>query len=148
MRLSLNIHRKYTTVLTVNERAIFTANQFRTVQNNSLNRHKIGDYHGCCSETYDVQSTSSASSNVSCVRNVVQTEGMKDFLVWPDTPQRKGKDRWKDNHMPEHQEDTKRSLRRRNLPNVEQRKKKKQENEKVKKKGKKDKLVPAVTTVK
>jgi hypothetical protein len=38
-----------------------------------------------------VQSTSSASSKVSCVIKVVQTEGMKEFLVWPDTPKRKGK---------------------------------------------------------
>ena len=86
--------------MTVNERAIFTANQFGTVQNNSLSSHKSGDYHGCCSEMYAVQSTSSASSKVSCVKIVVQTEDMKEFLVWPDTTQRKGKDRWKDNHMP------------------------------------------------
>jgi len=77
--------------LTANERAIFTADQFGTVQNNSLNSHINGDYHGCCSEMYAVQSTSSASSKVSCVKIVVQTEGMKDFLVWPDTPQRRRK---------------------------------------------------------
>jgi hypothetical protein len=86
--------------LTVNERAIFTADQFGTVQNNSLNSHKNGDYQGCCREMYAVQSMSSASSKVSCVKIVVQTEGMNELLVWPDTPQRKGKDRWKDNHMP------------------------------------------------
>ena len=40
---------------------------------------------------YAVQSTSSASSKVSCVIKVVQTEGMKDFLVWSDTPKCKGK---------------------------------------------------------
>jgi hypothetical protein len=40
---------------------------------------------------YAVQSMSSASSKVSCVINVVQTEGMKEFLVWPDTPKHKGK---------------------------------------------------------
>jgi hypothetical protein len=34
---------------------------------------------------------SSASSKVSCVIKVVHTEGMKEFLVWPDTPKRKGK---------------------------------------------------------
>ena len=40
---------------------------------------------------YVVQSRSSADSEVSCVIKVVQTEGMKEFLVWPDTPKRKGK---------------------------------------------------------
>ena len=38
-----------------------------------------------------VQSMSSASSKVSCVMKAVQTEGMKEFLVWPDTPKCKGK---------------------------------------------------------
>jgi len=41
---------------------------------------------------YAVQSTSSASSKVSCVIKVVQTVGMKEFLVWPDTPKHKGTD--------------------------------------------------------
>jgi len=75
-----------TTELTPNETAIFTADQFGTVQN-SLNSHKNGDYHGSCSQMYDVQST---SSKVSCVTKVVQTEGMKEFLVWPDTPKQQG----------------------------------------------------------
>jgi hypothetical protein len=61
---------------------------------------KNGDDHGSCSEMFAVQSTSSASGKVSCVIRVVQTEGMKVFLVWPDTPKRKEKDGWKDNHMP------------------------------------------------
>jgi len=80
-----------TTELTPNETAIFTGDQFGTVQNNSLNSHKNEDDHGFCSEMYAVQSTSSASSKVSCVIKVVQTEGMKEFLVWPDTPKCKGK---------------------------------------------------------
>jgi hypothetical protein len=42
-----------TTELTPNETAIFTADQFGTVQN-SLNSHKNGDYHGSCSEMYAV----------------------------------------------------------------------------------------------
>jgi len=79
------------TELTPNETTIFTADRFGTVQNNSLNSHKSGGDHSCCSEMYAVQSTISASSKVSCVVNVVQTEGMKEFLVWPDTPKRKGK---------------------------------------------------------
>jgi len=80
-----------TTNLSPNETAIFTADQFGTVQNNSFNSHKNGDDHGSFGEMYAVQSTSSASSKVSCVIKVVQTEGMKGFLVWPDTPKRKGK---------------------------------------------------------
>jgi hypothetical protein len=80
-----------TTELTLNETAIFTADQFGTVQNNSLNSHKNGDDHGSCSEMYAVQSTSSASSKVSCVIKVVQAESMNEFLVWPETPKRKGK---------------------------------------------------------
>ena len=80
------------TELTASETALFTANQFGNVQNNSLKSHKNGDYHGCCSEIHAVQSTSSASREVSCcVIKVVQTEGMKEFLVWPDTPKCKGK---------------------------------------------------------
>ena len=75
-----------TTQLTSNETAIFTADLVGTVQNNSLNSHKNGDYHGSCSEMYAVQPTSSASSKVSCAIKVVQTEGMKEFLVWPDKP--------------------------------------------------------------
>jgi hypothetical protein len=57
---------------------------------NSLNSHKNGDDHGSCSEMYAVQSTRSASNKVSSVIKVVQTERMKEFLVWPDTPKRKG----------------------------------------------------------
>jgi hypothetical protein len=34
---------------------------------------------------------SSASSKVSYVIKLVQTEGMKEFLVWPGTPKRKWK---------------------------------------------------------
>jgi len=112
--------------LTPNETAIFTGDQFGTVQNNSLNSHKNGDDHGSCSEIYAVQSTSSANSKVSCVIKVVQ--GMKEFLVWSDTPKRKKK---RQMERQQHQEDTKKCLRRSNLPNIEQRKKKKQENENV-----------------
>jgi hypothetical protein len=65
------------TELTLNETAIFTADQFGTIQNNSLNSHKIGDDH----EMYAVQSMNSASSKVSCIIKVIQTEGMKEFLV-------------------------------------------------------------------
>ena len=61
-----------TTELTPNETAIFTADQF-----DSLNSHKIEDDRGSCSEMYAVQSMSSASSKVSCVIKFVQTEGMK-----------------------------------------------------------------------
>ena len=43
-----------TTESTPNETAIFTADQFGTVQNNSLNSHKNGDDHGSCSEMYAV----------------------------------------------------------------------------------------------
>jgi hypothetical protein len=64
-----------TTELTPNETAKVTAHQFGTVQNNSLNSHKNGDDHGSCSETFAVQSVSSASSKVSCVTKVDQTEG-------------------------------------------------------------------------
>ena len=39
-----------TTELTPNGTAIFTANQFGTVQNNSLNSHKNGDDHGSCTD--------------------------------------------------------------------------------------------------
>jgi len=77
--------------LTPNETATFTADQFGTVQNNSLNNHKNGDDHDFCSEMYAVQTTSSASSKVSCVIKVFQTEVTKVFLVWPETPKRKGK---------------------------------------------------------
>ena len=34
---------------------------------------------------------SRASSKVSCVIKVVQTEGMKEFFVWPGKPKRKEK---------------------------------------------------------
>jgi len=80
-----------TTELIPYETATFTADQFGTVQNNSLNSHKNGDDHGSCSEMWAVQSTGRASSKVSCVIKFVQTEGMKEFLVWPDTPKCKGK---------------------------------------------------------
>jgi len=80
-----------TTELTPHETATFTADLFGTVQNNSLNSHKNGDDCGSCSEMYAVQSTSSASSKVSCVIKGVQTEGMKESLVWSNTPKRKGK---------------------------------------------------------
>jgi len=80
-----------TTELTPHETTTFTADQFGAVQNNSLNSHKNGDDHGSYSEMYAVQSTSSASSKISCVIKGVQTEGLKDFLVWPDIPKRKGK---------------------------------------------------------
>jgi len=60
-----------TTELTSKETAILTADQFGTLQNNSLNSHKNGYDHGFCSEMYAVQSMSSASSKVSCVIKVV-----------------------------------------------------------------------------
>jgi len=77
--------------LTPDETAIFTGDQFGTVQNNSLNSHKNGDDYVSCSEIYAVQSRSSANSKVSCVIKVFQTEDMKEFLVWPEIPKRKGK---------------------------------------------------------
>jgi len=77
--------------LTPNETAIFTADLFGTVQNNSLNSHKNGDDYVSCSEMYAVRSTSSANSKVSCVIKVFQTEENKSFLVWPEIPKRKGK---------------------------------------------------------
>ena len=122
-----------TTELTPNETAIFTGDQFGTVQNNSLNSHKNEDDHGFCSEMYAVQSTSSASSKVSCVIKVVQTEGMKEFLVWPDTPKCKGK----------------RQMERQLYVITSRRYQEVFEKKKLAKpKEKKDKLVPAVTTVK
>jgi hypothetical protein len=50
-----------TTELTPNETTIFTANQFGTVRNNSLNSHKNGVDRGSCCEMYALQSMSSAS---------------------------------------------------------------------------------------
>jgi len=134
-----------TTELTPNETAIFTADQFVTVQNSSLNSHKIGDDH----EMYAVQSTSSASSKVSCVVKVVQTEGMKEFLVWPDTPKHKGK------RQMERQPYTITSRRYQEVFEKKKLAKHRAEGEKearkrkcIKAKEKKDKLVPGVTTVK
>jgi hypothetical protein len=49
---------------------------------------------------YAVQSTSSASNKVSSAIKVVQTELMKEFRVWPDTQNARGKDRWKGNQTP------------------------------------------------
>jgi hypothetical protein len=80
-----------TTEMTPNETAIFTADQFGTVQNNSLSSHKNGDDHGSFGEMCAVQSASSESSKVSCFIKVVQTEGMKVLPLWSDTPKRKGK---------------------------------------------------------
>ena len=138
-----------TTELTPNETAIFTADQYGTVQNNSLDSHKNGDNHGFCSEMYAVHSTSSASNKVSCVIKVVQTEGMKEFLVWPDTPKRKGK------RQMERQPYA--IISRRNQEVFEKKKlakcraeeeKEGRKRKRVEAKGKKDKLDPAVTTVK
>jgi hypothetical protein len=137
------------TELTPNETTIFTADQFGTVQNNSLNSHKNADDHGCCSEMYAVQSTSSASSKLSCVIKVVQTEGMKEFLVWPDTQKRKGKRQMERQPY---------AITYRRYQEVFEKKKltkhrAEEEKEAIKRKRieakeKKDKLVPALTTVK
>jgi len=138
-----------TTELTPNETAIFTADQFGTVQNNSLNSHKNGDDHGSCSEMYAVQSTSSASSKVSCVVKVVQTEGMKEFLVCPDTPKRKRNTEMErepyalTSRIYQEVFEKKKLPKRRAEEEKESRKRKR-----TKAKEKKDKLVPAVTTVK
>jgi len=132
-----------------NETAIFTADQFGTVQNSSLNSHKNGDDHGSCSEMYAVQSTSSASSKVSCVIKVVQTEDMKEFLVWPDTPKCKGKRQMEKQPYAitsrRYQEvfEKKKLAKRRAEEEKEARKRKC-----IEAKEKKDKLAPAVTTVK
>ena len=134
-----------TTELTPNE----TADQFGTLQNNSLNSHKNGDYHGSCSEMYAMQSTSSASSEVSYVIKVVQTEGMKEFLVWRDTPKRKGTRQMERQPYAitsrRYQEvfEKKKLAKRRAEEEKEARKRKL-----IEAKEKKDKLVPAVTTVK
>jgi hypothetical protein len=40
---------------------------------------------------YAVQAMGNASNKVSSVVRVAQTECMKEFLVWPNTPKRKGK---------------------------------------------------------
>jgi len=128
------------TELTPNETVIFTADQFGTVQNNSLNSHKNGDDHGSCSEMYAVQSMSSASSKFFCVIKVVQTEGIKEFLVWPDTP------KWGPYTITlrRYQEvfEKKKLANRRAEEEQEARKQKHIEAKE------KDKLVPAVTTVK
>jgi len=34
-----------------------------------------------------------------CVVRIVRTESMNDFLMWPDTPKHKGRDRLKDSHL-------------------------------------------------
>jgi len=138
-----------TTELTPNEAAIFTADQFGTVQNNSLNSHKNGDDNGSCSEMYAVQSTSNASSKVSCVIKVVQTEGMKKFLVWPGTPKRKGKRQMErqlyaiTSRRYAEVFEKKKLAKRRAEEKKEARKRKR-----IEAKEKKDKLLPAVTTVK
>jgi hypothetical protein len=41
----------------------------------------------------------SLSGTVLCVARIVCTESMNDFLMWPDTPKHKGRDRLKDNHL-------------------------------------------------
>ena len=136
-----------TTELTANERAIFTVNQFGTVQNNSLNSHKNGDYHGCFSEIYAMQSTGSASSKLYCVTNVVQTEGMKEFLEWPDTAQRTGKTQIE--RQP-HAVTTRRYqevFKKKKLAKRRAEEEKEARKPKSKEKEKKYKLVPAVTTV-
>ena len=131
------------------ETTTFTADQFGTVQNNSLNSHKNGDDHGSCSEMYAVQSTSSASCKVSCVIKGVQTEGMKEFLVWPDTPKRKGKRQMERQPYAltsrRYQEvfEKKKFVKRRTEEEKEARKRKR-----IEAKEKKDKLVPAANTVK
>jgi hypothetical protein len=137
------------TELTPNETAIFTADQFGTVQNYSLNSHKNGDDHGCCSEMYAVQSTSSASSKVFCVIKVVQIEGMKKFLEWPDTPKRKEKKQMERQPYAitsrRYQEvfEKKKLAKRTAEEEKEERKRKR-----IEAKERKDKLMPAVTTVK
>jgi len=39
------------------------------------------------------------SGRALCVARIVQTESMDDFLMWPDTPKHKGRDRLKDNYL-------------------------------------------------
>jgi len=135
--------------LTPNETAIFTADEFGTLQNNSFNSHENEDDHGSCSEMYAVQSTSSANSKVSCVIKVVQTEGMKEFLVWPDTPKCKGKRQMERQPYAitsrRYQEvfEKKKLAKRRAEEEKEARKRKC-----IEAKEKRDKLVSAVTTVK
>ena len=98
---------------------------------------------------YAVQSMSSASSKVSCVIKVVKIEGMKEFLVWPDTPKRKGKRQLERQPYAitsrRYQEvfEKKKLAKRREGEEKEARKRKR-----IEAKEKKDKLVPAVTTVK
>jgi len=138
-----------TRALTPNETAIFTGDQFGTVQNNSLNSHKNGDDHGSCSEMYAVQSKSSASSKVSCVIKVVHTEVMKEFLVWSDTPKRKGKGQLERQPCATTSRKylevfEKKKLAKRTAEDEKEARKRKR----VEAKEKKDKLVPAVTTVK
>jgi hypothetical protein len=137
------------TELTPNEAGIFTADQVGTIPSNSLNIHKNGDDHVTCSAMYAVQSTNSASNKVSSVVKVVKTEHMKEFLVWPDTPKRKGKRQM--DRQPyaitsrRYQEmlEKKKLAKRRAEEEKEARKRKR-----IEEKEKKDKLVPAVTTVK
>jgi hypothetical protein len=57
---------------------------------------------------------------------------MKEFLVWLDTPKcRRKRQMERQPYAETYQKDTKKCLRRINLPNIEQRKKNKQENENV-----------------
>jgi hypothetical protein len=137
-----------TAELTPNE-TIFTADQLGSVQNTSLNSHKNGDDHGCCSEMYAVQSTSSASSKVSCVIKVVQTEGMKEFLVWPDTPKRKGKRQMERQPYAITSRRYHEVFEKKKLANCRaEEEKEARKRKRIEAKEKKDKLVPAVTTVK
>jgi hypothetical protein len=121
-----------TTWLTPNETAIFTADQFGTVKNNSLSSHKNVDDHGSFGEMYAVQSASSASSKVSCFIKVVQTEGMTVLLVWPDTPKRKGKRQMEKQPYAITSRKYQEEFEKKKLAKRRAEKKKKQENENVK----------------
>jgi len=97
---------------------------------------------------YAVQSMSRASIKVSCVIKVVQTEGMKEFLMWLDTPKCKGK------RQMERQPYALTSRRYQEVFEKKKLAKRRAEEEKEVRKRKrieakeKDKLMPAVTTVK
>jgi hypothetical protein len=99
---------------------------------------------------YAVQSTSRANSKVSCVIKVFQTEGMKQFLVWPEKPKRKGKRQMErqpyaitSRRYQEVFEQKKKLAKRRAEKEKEARKRKR-----IEAKGRRKKGLPAVTTVK
>jgi hypothetical protein len=138
-----------TTELTPNEAGIFTANQVETVPSNSLNTHKNGDDHVTCSEMYAVQSTNSASNKVSSVVKVVKTEHMKEFLVWPDTPKRKGKRQMDRQPYAITSRRYQEMFEKKKLDkHIAEEEKEAIKRKRIEEREKKNKLVPAVTTVK